>query len=58
MPNGLTTKDFGIAIFLAVVFTIAGFFVGQAMNALWLGYAGSVIGALYLIVRYMRTEEE
>ena len=57
MPKGLTAKDFGLAIVLAVVFTVAGSFVGQALSALWLGYAGSVVGALYLIVKYMRTEE-
>ena len=57
MPQGLTAKDFGIAIALAMVFTVVGSFVGQALSALWLGYSGGLVGALYLVVKYMRAEE-
>ncbi|MCB0918300.1 MAG: hypothetical protein KDC39_06995 [Actinobacteria bacterium] len=54
---GLSWQDFAIAIVLAIVVGVIGFMIGQANNMMWLGYAGGVAGALYLIVKYMRTDE-
>jgi hypothetical protein len=57
MPSGLTGKNFAIAIALAIGIGIVGTIIGNQIDALWLGYLGSIAAAIYLIWVYMRAQD-
>lgn len=58
MGSGLTGKQIGIAIALAVGLGIVGTVVGARIGALWLGYSGSVVAVLYLVFGYIKAHGE
>jgi hypothetical protein len=54
MPNGLTGRNFVIAISLVV---IVGTIIGIQSDAVWLGCACTVAGVSYLITIYREAGE-
>lgn len=58
MSSGLTGKNIVIAIALAIGVGIVGYVIGYQIDAIWLGYAGSVVAVVYLVFAYSRAQKD